>query len=131
MGFHKGNGGTVTVGPSAGTSVPVTKWTLNKGRALANTTNSTTGGKKHRTATVADDKVTFECPWDDAINPEATSFSEGDEVKVVLKLGDSAKLWTCAVVIIESVDYINDEDEDVTRTVVTGYANDATGFVYS
>lgn len=132
MAFHKGNGGEVFVGSgSPATSVPVGKWTLRKSKVLANTTNSTTGGRKHRTPTVGDDEVTLECPWDDTINPEANSFSEGDEIKVVLNIGDSTHKWTCNTVIIESVEYVDDEDEDVVRTVIKGYANDNSGFTYS
>jgi hypothetical protein len=130
MAFHKGNGGEVQVGAGP-TSVPVGKWTLNKSVVLANVTNSTSNGRKLRHATVADDQVTLECPWDDAINPEANAFGEGDTIKVVLEIGDSVKKWTCNAVIIESVEYVNDEDEDVVRTVIKGYANDTTGFAYS
>lgn len=131
MSFHKGNGGEVFVGASPGTSVPVGKWTLKKGVALANTTNSTTGGRKNRTPTVKDDEFTLECPWDDAINPQANSFAEGQTIRVALNVGDSAKKFTCAACIIESVEYVDDEDEDVVRTVIKGYANDNAGFVYS
>lgn len=131
MSFHRGNGGEVLAGSGDGTSVPTTKWTLRKGKVLANVTNSTTNGRKRRHPTVADDEVTLECPWDSVVNPEANGFSEGDTIKVVLKIGDSAKKWTCDAVIIESVEYVNDEDEDVVRTVIKGYANDNAGFVYS
>lgn len=129
MAFHKGNGGEVVVGPDAGTSVPVGKWTLDKSVALANVTNSKTNGHKKRHATVKDDKVTLECPWDDTINPQANDFKEGDEIKVVLNIGDSSHKWTCDTVIIESVQYVNDEDEDVVKTVITGYGQE--DFVYS
>lgn len=129
MAFHKGNGGEVFVGADAGTSVPVGKWTLEKSVALANVTNSKSAGHKQRKATVADDKVTLECPWDDAVNPQANAFAEGQEIRVVLEIGDSAKKWTCPTVIIESVQYVNDEDEDVVKTVITGYGQEA--FVYS
>lgn len=131
MAFVRGNGGEVFVGTAPGTSVPVGKWSLNKKAALANTTNSTTGGRKHRTATVRDDEFTLECPWDDTVNPEANNFGEGDTIRVVLEMGDSAKKWTCAACIVESVEYVDDEDEDVMRTVVKGFANDNAGFVYS
>lgn len=129
MALHKGNGGTVLVGPDPGTSVDVVKWTLEKTTALANVTGSKSNGHKKRHATVNDDKVTLECPWDDTINPEANSFSEGDTIKVVLTIGDSAKKWTCANVIIESVQYVDDQDEDVVRTVIVGYAQE--NFTYS
>jgi hypothetical protein len=131
MAFHRGNGGEVFVGAAPGTSLPVGKWTLRKSAALANVTNSTTGGRKRRHATVKDDEVTLECPWDDAVNPQANTFAEGDIIRVVLEIGNSPKKWTCAEVIIESVEYVDDQDEDVVRTVIKGYANDNNGFVYS
>jgi len=108
---------------------PVGRWKLRKSVALPNVTNSTSGGIKQRKATVKDQQATFELPWDDAINPEASGFAEGATVKCVLNLGTSTKKFTSTALILESAEYDNDEDEDAIRLNVVGYANSA--FTYS
>jgi len=128
MATWAGQGGAVTVGASD-TAIAVGRWKLSKKASLANKTNSTSGGIKQRQATIKDEMVTFEMPWDDTINPELSGFAAGAQVKVVLNLGQSGSKFTSAGVIIESTEYDNDEDEDIVRLSVTGYANFA--FVYS
>lgn len=132
MAQHKGNGGEVFFGAGAGTSLAVSKYTLDKDVKLANKTHSKSNGRKLRHPTVGDDQFVLEIPWDDTINPQTIGCKEGtDGVKVSLKIGDSANSWTCAGCIIEKVRYINDEDEDIVRLELTGYANDTIGFVYT
>lgn len=128
MAFWAGLSGLVTVTASAH-NWPVGRWKLQKKRVMGMITNSTSGGIKQRKATVKDQMVTFELPWDDAINPEASGFSEGSDVSMILNLGLSGKEFTSSSVIIETCEYDNDEDEDVIRLMVTGYANVA--FVYT
>ncbi|VTS03285.1 hypothetical protein [Tuwongella immobilis] len=128
MAHWAGEGGTVTM-TETDVDWPVAKWTLDKSVALANTTSSKSNGIKQRHATIKNQQVTFEVPWDDAINPEASGFDEGKIIKVVLNAGRSGKKWTSPAVIIEKCTYVNDEDEDVVRLSVTGYANVA--FTYS
>lgn len=128
MAFAAGYGAAVTV-TGSDTALPTAKWKLSKKRAIANVTNSTSGGIKQRKATVKDQQVVLEMPWDDAVNAEASGFAEGSEVKMVLNLGQSSHKYTSTAVLIESIEYENDEDEDVVRAVVTGYANSA--FTYS
>lgn len=128
MALWGGTGGHVTM---TGTNVDwgVSRWKLRKSVALPNVTNSKSGGIKQRIATTKDQQATMELPWDDAINPEASGFNEGAEVKAVLNLGLSTKKFTSNKLIIESHEYDNDEDEDAIRVVTTGYANEA--FTYS
>jgi hypothetical protein len=128
MAFFGGYSGAVTM---TGTDVAwkVGRWKLRKSVALPNVTNSASGGIKQRKATIKDQQATFELPWDDTINPEASGFAEGAEVKCVLNLGSSTKKYTTTALILESFEYDNDEDEDVIRVVATGYANVA--FAYS
>ncbi len=128
MAMWGGYSGAVTM-----TASPITwavgRWKLRKSVALPNITNSTSGGIKQRKATIKDQQASFEVPWDDAINPEASGFAEGASVANVLNLGQSTKKFTTSALLIESCEYDNDEDEDVVRLAVTGYANSA--YVFS
>jgi hypothetical protein len=125
MALQAGQGGTVKVGASLETEIGVSRWKLSKKRALANVTTSKAGGIKQRKGTIRDQMVTLELPWDDGQDPSTIGMDEGSEIKVELKIGASAKKWTSNKVIIESVEYDNDEDEDVVRLVIVGYANEA------
>ena len=106
-------------------TVGVGKWKLSKKRALANVTNSTSNGIKQRKATIRDQMVSMELPWESTQDPTDLGFDEGAEIAVVLDLGTSGKKWTSSVVVIESVDYDADFDEDVIRLSIVGYANSA------
>jgi hypothetical protein len=127
MAFITGNGGTCKIKVGAGTifSLPISKWKLSKKRVLANVTNSLSGGIKQRKGTVLDQMVTIECPLDDTINPDDNDFEEGAEVEMHLRHGEDDKEFYSEKVIIETCDYENDEDEDVMRLVIVGYANKA------
>ena len=126
MGKYAGQGGAVRViGSPAATVIGVGKWKLGKKKALANTTNSTSGGIKQRTATVKDQTVTFEMPWESSQDPTDLGFDEGAEISVSLDLGSSGKKWSSSAVVIESVEYSTDFDEDVIRLTIVGYANSA------
>lgn len=128
MAIWGGTGGAVTM-TVTDIAWGVGRWKLRKSIALPNVTNSKSGGIKQRIATTKDQQATFELPWDDAINPEASGFAEGAIVKCVLNLGLSTKKFTSTALILESFEYDNDEDEDAIRVVGTGYANSA--FAYS
>ena len=126
---------TVWVGPDGGpfTAVEfgVNKWTLNKGRAMANVTTSKSGGIKQRAATIRDQSASFEFPVDSLINPEQSDFEEGAQIKVRLGLGESGYYHYTNKFIIERIEYSNDEDEDVTRGTLSGYANEAFQYGYA
>lgn len=119
MGFHKGNTGKVLVKGPPDKDIPVGKWKMKNMTVLTNTTNSGSAGRKGRTPTVKDSEGSFEGPWDDTINAESSGFSDGARVNLELNLGDSGHKWTVTGALIESIEYENDEDEDVTRFVCT------------
>lgn len=128
MATWRGNGGKVLVGAS-NIELGVSKWTAEETIILANKTNSKSAGHKQRQGTVKDTKLSFELPWDDTQDPNAIGIFNGAIIKVQLYKGESGKKMVADQAIIETVSYINDEDEDIVRLSVTGYSNQS--FVHS
>src|SRR5262245_16797434 len=118
---HKGHGGTVLVG--AATWDGVTKWTLNKKGRLADITHSGTGGVVRRKKTVTDGDGTVEFIWDSTNIPDTdVTLDHGDEVALVLFVGDSTKSYSFNAV-VDVLTLVDDETQDVVRGTLTFFAN--------
>lgn len=118
--FASGHGGYITVG---GTRLDVTEWQLNKTARLAEVTNSGSGGVVKRHKIVEDAQFTIQVPWDSENIPDTDiSLDVGDEPALVLYVGDSGKTYSFTG-IVESVQPVVNNQNDIVRMTVTGYAN--------
>jgi len=116
MSQWSGNGGTITVG---GVSVDIGKWTLRKAARLAENTHS---GK---TATnfekvVPDYSGSLEIPWDDTNLPDTdVGLVEGAKVTIRFNFGLSGKFQILTYTSVETCEDVDDNANDIIRTMVT------------
>lgn len=123
MATWRGHGGAVTV-LNTNVALGVSKWEVEETAVLANKTNSKSLGHKQRQATVNDTTITIEMPWDDTQDPAAIGIRRGATVKCVLNKGESGKKLSTNSFIIEKNRFVDDEDEDIVRLVISGYSNE-------
>lgn len=118
MTFHKGNGGTVSLGGV--TTLSVTRWTFTKKNRLAETTNSGSSAKATWLATVEEGDFTADFVFDSTVLVDTDlSADVGSSVAVVLTMGDSGKTYSFTGV-IETIVINNDQLSDVVRGTITG-----------
>lgn len=123
MSTWRGHGGKCIV-TNTNIELGISKWSADETSVLANKTNSKSLGHKQRQKTVDDTSWTIELPWDDTQDPNAIGLASGSTIKLVLEKGESGKKMTSNSAIIEKVGYVNDEDEDIVRLVISGYSNE-------
>jgi len=122
MATWRGQGGAVTV-LGNNTALGVSKWTADETVVLANKTNSKSAGHKQRQGTVRDSTFSIELPWDDTQDPEALGLVPGSVIALTLNKGESGKKMSTSQAVIEKRGWVNDEDEDLVRLVLSGYCN--------
>lgn len=123
MATWRGHGGAVKI-KSPQVTLGVSKWTVDESAVLANKTNSTSLGHKQRQATVRDTSITIELPWDDTQDPDALGLNPGTSHVLELNKGESGKKMATNTFVIEKRGFIDDEDEDIVRLVISGYSNE-------
>lgn len=123
MAKYAGQGGTVKVKTGPQVAIGVGKWDLDTKYVLADVTNSKSNGIKQRKATIKDQVLTLEMPWDSDEEPITLGINEGSEIAVELTLGSSGQKLTSTAVIIENVKRSCNFNEDVLTLTITGYAN--------
>jgi hypothetical protein len=102
---------------------PVAEWRLKKHAILA---DATTSSGQRRKAVLKTGDITFSTPWDSDQTPESIGLTEGAELADVrLLIGDSGKQFGPLVMIVESLEVINDSTKDIDRLVVVGYCQGA------
>jgi hypothetical protein len=120
MSYLSGNGGELVADPAG---VPITlhinKWTLRKASRNVDNTHSNTTASNYEHV-VPDHGGTVEIPWDDTNIPDTdVGLAEGARVTLKLFLGSGSKFQTVTNTIVESCEDVNDNGQDIIRTVVT------------
>ena len=116
MSQWSGNGGDVVVGV---VTLNIGKWTLRKGARLAENTHSAKSATNFETV-VPDYSGSIEIPWDDTNLPDTdVGLEEGAKVTIVLHYGLSGKFQTLTDTSIETCEDVDDNANDIIRTVVT------------
>lgn len=116
MSYWSGNGGEVVVGA---VTLHINKWTLRKASRNVDNTHSNTTASNYEHV-VPDHSATIEIPWDDSNIPDTDAgLTEGSKVTVVFHLGASGKTQTLTNALVESVEDVNDNGQDIIRSVAT------------
>lgn len=112
----------MTVG---GTDFHISEWRLTKTARLAEVTNSGSAGQAKWKKTVVEATWSCQLPWDSENIPDTdVSLDVGDEVTIAFYCGDSTKFYSLPG-ITESVEVVNNVQNDVVRATVSGKANGA------
>jgi hypothetical protein len=117
MSFWTGNGGEIVVGA---VTLHVTKWTVRKTARLAEATHSGTTATNFEKV-VPHFEWTAEVPWDDTNMPDVDAgLAEGAKVTIVFHDGASGKTFTLTNTSVETLEQVNDNENDIIRVTVSG-----------
>lgn len=116
MSQWSGNGGGITVD---GVTINIGKWTLRKGARLAENTHSAKSATNFELV-VPDHSGSLEIPWDDTNLPDTDAgLEEGAKVTIVFNYGQSGKFAALTDTSIETCEDVDDNANDIVRTMVT------------
>jgi hypothetical protein len=120
MSFWSGNTGGVTV--NGGAELNVGKWEVRRTARTVENTHSGTGGSTNFNLVVYHAEWTIEIPWDDTNLPDTDmGFVPGTQLSaLVFQHGNSGKTISIASTMVEEHVTINDPQNDIVRSRVSG-----------
>jgi hypothetical protein len=121
MALWSGNSGEIVVDPAgAALTLNVTKWTVRKTARLAEATHSGKAATNFEKV-VPHYEWTAEVPWDDENLPDTDgTLIEGAKVTIRFVLGASTKLIVLTDTSVETLEQVDDNENDIIRAVVSG-----------